>query len=365
MKTALLLTQDLQRAGAQRQCVELAIGLSRTPGWRVIVATLEPGGPLGDDIDRAGIRLEVVPRRWRWDLSPAARLAGLVGRLEADVVHTFLFLPNFYGRLARLLRRPKLLVSSLRSTGIEGWPRYLTEVVLAPLCDLIIANSESGAADLAARGVRRDRIVVVRNGIDLSRFAPPAPAGAATAGDVRIGMVAQMESRKDHLGLVEAFALLHRHHPGLKLVLAGDGSRRPLIDSRVAERGLQGSVEMPGTVNRPEEVYRRLAIYVQASAAEEGTSNSVLEAMASGLPVVATDIGGNRETVQHGVTGLIVPPRDPAALAEAVRELLERPDRARAMGEAAARRVHEQYSRETLVRATLAAYAAAAARRGA
>jgi glycosyltransferase involved in cell wall biosynthesis len=115
-------------------------------------------------------------------------------------------------------------------------------------------------------------------------------------------------------------------------------------------------VEFLGTVDRPEVVYPGLEIYVQASASEEGTSNSILEAMACARPVVATDVGGNREIVQHGVTGLIVPPRNPEALAAALRTLLDDPNRARRMGEAGAVLARSLYSRERMVEATVRVY---------
>ena len=159
MPAVLLFTQDLERAGAQRQCVELALGLHREPDWRVEMAAIEPDGPLGAEIRGAGIPLHPCPRRYRWDLRPARRLADLTIDGGFDLVHSFLFLPNFYARLARLRHRPRVVISSLRSTGIEGLPRYVAEVLMAPLCDLIIANSEAGRRDLVARGVSARRIV--------------------------------------------------------------------------------------------------------------------------------------------------------------------------------------------------------------
>jgi glycosyltransferase involved in cell wall biosynthesis len=357
MIRVLLLTQDLERAGAQRQCVELALGLRSAPGLAVEVAVLEPGGPLSGELAAAGIPLHACPRRFRWDLSPALGLARLVERTGADVLHTSLFLPNFYGRVARLRRRPPLLVSSLRSTGIEGWPRYAAEVLMAPLCDVIIANSVAGRDDLVARGVSPRRIEVVRNGLDFERFdaarlVPPFPDGRKP----RLGMVAQMEARKDHPGLVEAFAVVHASHPGARLLLAGDGSRRAVTEEAAARLGVAAAVEFLGTVSRPEAVYASLDVYVQASAAEEGTSNSILEAMACGRPVVATDIGGNREVIEPGVTGLVVPPRDPRALARALDGLLRDPGAARRMGDQAAVQVREKYGRRLMVEATLAVY---------
>jgi len=356
MPSVLLVTQDLDRAGAQRQCVELALGLHARPGWRVEVAALEPDGPLAAELAAAGIALHSCPRRWRWDLGPAHRLAALARGGRFEIVHSFLFLPNFYARLARVMHRPPLTISSLRSTGIEGLPRYVAEVLLAPLCDLIIANSEAGRGDLISRGVRASRVVVVRNGLDLDRFLALPPPPARRTGPPRLGMVAQIEPRKDHAGLVRAFAEVLKRHPGAGLVLAGDGRLRPRVEALARTLGLQDRVEFPGTVSGSERVYDRLDLYVQASAGQEGTSNSIVEAMAAGRPVVATDIGGNAETVVHGVTGLIVPAFDPVVLGASICALLDDPDTSERMGRAGRERARTIYSRTRMIDETIAAY---------
>jgi glycosyltransferase involved in cell wall biosynthesis len=228
---------------------------------------------------------------------------------------------------------------------------------MAPLCDAIIANSEAGLRGIVARGVSPRRVFVVRNGLDLSRFEKAATTQPAAGETVRLlGMIAQMEPRKDHLGLVEAYAKLRTRFPQSRLVLAGDGSRRPAVETLVRQLGLEGEVRLLGTVDRPEAVLETLDLYVQASAREEGTSNSILEAMAAGRPVVATDVGGNREVVRHGVTGLIVPPHDPDALASALSEMLADPERCRRMGAAGAALMRERYSRQAMVDATVAVY---------
>jgi glycosyltransferase involved in cell wall biosynthesis len=350
-------TQDLHRAGAQRQCVELALGLHRLAGWHVEVLALEAGGALAGELDEAGIARHHCPRRWRWDLSPARGIAAITRRNGHDIVHSYLFLPNFYCRVARLLHRTPVLISSLRSTGIDGRLRYAAEALMAPLCDAIIANSEAGLRGIVARGVSPRRVFVVRNGLDLSRFEKAATTQPAAGETVRLlGMIAQMEPRKDHLGLVEAYAKLRTRFPQSRLVLAGDGSRRPAVETLVRQLGLEGEVRLLGTVDRPEAVLETLDLYVQASAREEGTSNSILEAMAAGRPVVATDVGGNREVVRHGVTGLIVPPHDPDALASALSEMLADPERCRRMGAAGAALMRERYSRQAMVDATVAVY---------
>jgi len=358
MPSVLLVTQDLQRAGAQRQCVELAVGLSRRPGWSVAVAAMEDDGPLREELGDAGVPLFACPRRWRWDLSPIRVLARLTRREAIDIVHSFLFLPNFYTRFARFIHRPAVVVSSHRSTGVRGWPRYVLEVLLAPLCDVVIANSDSGRQALLARGVSSRRVAVVLNGLNLERFQRPADAtGDASMNGIRtVGMVARMEADKDHECLAVAMRDVLARYPDARLVFAGDGSLRPRVEARVRDLGIESAVEFLGDVKKPERVYAAIDINVQASAVKEGTSNSIIEAMASGRPVIATDLGGNREVVRNGETGLLVPPKDPGALAAAIMSLMEKPAEARRMGAAGSARAASMYSREAMVSATVAVY---------
>jgi glycosyltransferase involved in cell wall biosynthesis len=358
-RKVLLITQDLARAGAQRQCVELALGLQQRPGWSAEVMSLEGEGPLSAELDRGGIIQHHAPRRWRWDLSPAAAVAALARNGRYDVLHSFLFLPNFYTRLSRLLHRPPAVISSLRSTGVPGWPRYAAEVLTAPLCDRIIANSEAGMRSLVRLGVSAKRLAVVPNGLELGLFLEvgrqrrTAPHRCPR----RIGMVARFEPDKDHRTLVRAMARVVTEVPDARLVLAGDGSLRPKIESLIQAEALQGCVDLPGMTELPSSIYRDLDIYVQASATSgEGTSNSIIEAMASGLPVVATDRGGNREVVQHASTGLLVPANDPQALAKALLSLMRDSDLARRMGEEGSARAVERYGRAMMIEATIRVY---------
>ncbi len=350
------MTQDLQRAGAQRQCVELALGLKTLASWNVEIAVLEGERSLEAELAQAGIPIRRIARRWRWDLSPASGLGRLARHGGFDVIHSFMFLPNFYVRLSRLRHRTPLIVCSHRTTKMRGWPRAVLEILLSPFCDLMVTNSQAGREELVRRGMNPERIAVVLNGIDLDRFRP-APRGASGGRPARVGMVARMEPDRDHATLLQAFARVHAMHPEATLILAGDGSLAPKVRELVGLLRLESCVELPGAVARPEEMYRSLDLYVQASRNKEGTSNSLLEAMASGIPVVATRVGGNLEVVREGETGLLVPAEDPEALAEAISTLLRDPVLARRLGEAGAARVRDLYSRAGMVGATLEAYA--------
>ena len=361
VRRVLLLTQDLEVWGAQRQLVELAKGLWQK-GYDVRVGTLETGGPLTSELNEFGISVEDFSRRWRWDASPISRLATYLRSNAIDIVHSFMFLPNFYTRFAGRLAGTPAVVSSLRSTGIEGWPRYALDVGTCFMCDVLIANSAAGRDHYVSRGGLRNRIVVVRNGLAESsaRSAAQALDARATLGcgsfGILIGMVAAMEFRKDQALLVRAMQSVVRDKPQAGLVLAGDGSTRCKVEQLVRTLGLESHVTFLGTVRQAQLLYPLLDVYVQASFGEEGTSNSILEAMAHGLPVIATDVGGNREVVVDGRTGILVRKGDVQGLSQAILDLLDHPERRVAMGRAGQERFRTEFSLDVMVSATERVY---------
>jgi sugar transferase (PEP-CTERM/EpsH1 system associated) len=209
--------------------------------------------------------------------------------------------------------------------------RYLwMRRVLSPLVHRYTAVSQE-LTDYVTRavGIHPSRVTRICNGVDTVRFAPrsprpplPDPAAARRlAGRRLIGSIGRMQAVKDPLNLVRAWALLLEQSPALRprlgLVMVGDGPLYAAAESELAARGLLDLAWLPGSRNDTPDILAALDLFVLPSLAE-GISNTILEAMASGLPVVATDVGGNPELVVPGETGALVPRADPAALARAI-----------------------------------------------
>jgi glycosyltransferase involved in cell wall biosynthesis len=208
---------------------------------------------------------------------------------------------------------------------------------------------------LAHGWTRREKIGALPNAI-----VPAADrAGSADpiGGDLIVGCVANFRPQKDHPTLIRAFRRVVDDFPACRLILAGDGPCRSAVEEQVAGLGLEDRVEFAGFADDPSLLYRRFDLFVLASHFE-GQSMVVLEAMNHGLPIVATRVGGTPETVSDGVEGLLVPPADAPALAEAMLQLLRDPDRRRAMGAAGQRRVRREFSIEAWVEALLEVYGA-------
>lgn len=285
-------------------------------------------------------------------------LRGLVQRERFDIVQSQHEKSDLFNAL--LPRRDGTVhISNRRDMGFNKSSRlrllfrhlnYRFDCVVAPAQPILsgLAREES----LAAR-----RMLWIPNGVDSGRFRPqPTQArlesrralGLADA-EVAFGCVASLSPVKCHDHLLQAFAQVHRQLPHTRLLLIGDGPLRPQIEQQIAALGLDAAVSLLGNRADVEAVLPALDVAVLASSTE-GMSNALLEAMACGLPIVATAVGGNLQLVQHEVSGLLVPVGQPAALAGALLALTQAPDTRHRMGMAARARIEREFSLDSMVR---------------
>ena len=215
-------------------------------------------------------------------------------------------------------------------------------------------------------GIYPDRVTQIYNGVDLQRFYPRSgprpplgPAGFAPPGVVVMGTVGRMEAIKDQLTLVRAFLHLLDSEPGacmrLRLVIIGDGLLREESSLLLQAADAEHLAWLPGERADIPDVMRGLDLFVLPSL-REGISNTILEAMASGLPVVATRVGGNPELVEEGKTGMLVPPAHPVRLAEAIHTYLANSGQLPRHGQAGRQRAEARFSMEAMVTSYLAVY---------
>ena len=215
----------------------------------------------------------------------------------------------------------------------------------------IVANCSAAAARLRKEGVRARRIARIPNGIDLEAFQPPADAQRLT----RLVTVARLRPEKGHDTVVDAFANVSRAFPEATLTIVGDGPLGDQLAARVKGLGLEARVRLAGHREDVGAELRDQGLFVLASRSE-AFPNSVIEAMATGLPVVASAVGGIPELIEHGRNGILVRPADPAELTRAITDLLLRPSFARSLGRKARVDVTAQYSFDRMVREFEALY---------
>lgn len=263
--------------------------------------------------------------------------------------------------LNALLPRNKgsIRISNRRDMGFNKSPRLrLLFRFLNHRFDCVVAPSQPILGSLARdESLPARRMLWIPNGVDTECFQPPTPQARresrralGLADDViAFGCIASLTAVKCHDDLLEAFARLHRQMPQTRLLLVGDGPLRPQVTRQVAALGLGEAVKLLGTLSNVESVLPALDVVVLASSTE-GMSNAILEAMACRLPVIATAVGGNLRLVQDQVSGLLVQPRQPTALAEALRILAESPEARQRMGAAARARIERDFSLDSMVR---------------
>jgi glycosyltransferase involved in cell wall biosynthesis len=309
--------------------------------------SLGHGGAVAEEVAAAGWPVTAlgVPTGLRPGL--AFRLARLLRRIHADVVHTHDDRPHLYGTLAGRLAGVRRIVHTRHGQGINLSRRQAALVHLAAgWVDRFVCVSHDSARLAILQGVPARKVCTVWNGIDLARFpcTGPRPEGPAV-------IVARLSPEKDHATLLRAAALAVRADSSFRLEVAGDGPCRTDLHRLAEELGLTGHVRFLGAVRDVPALLARAGLFVLSSLSE-GVSLTLLEAMASGLPVVATRVGGNPEVVVEDETGLLVGPGDPDGLARGLLSLWQDPDRCRRLGGAGRARVERHFD----VRGMVAAY---------
>jgi glycosyltransferase involved in cell wall biosynthesis len=257
------------------------------------------------------------------------------------------------------------LVSSRRDMAWwESGRHLLVTRVANQFVDRVVAVSESVRRHTIERErLPPGRIVTIPNGIDLAEFDDARRLDSAwcrpPGGGPVVAMTAGLRPVKAHEDLLAALTLLCPQYPGLRLLLIGDGPRRRELEGMVRRLGLEPHVLFLGWQDNVASLLDQVDVFVLSSTSE-GQSNAILEAMAASRPAVATKVGGNPDTVEDGVTGLLVPPRSPERLAESIGSLLADPARARALGAAGRARVERLFSAHAMARRLEDLYAAVA-----
>jgi glycosyltransferase involved in cell wall biosynthesis len=342
----LFLVTNFDRGGAEKILSRYALGLPREK-YAVQVAALQGRSrAVAESLKGAGIPVHDLRMACRLDLLAPLRLSRLLRRARITVLFTFMFHPTILGRVVGRLCGVPLRISSERTMAWEGRTRRLLNRWTVPLATHVIAVSEAVAAYARQEfRIPPDRLTVIPNGVELDHFRPsPRPPGPR---DPVVGCVAGLRPEHDHLTLVEAFARLASRLPRATLLLIGRGPEEARIRSTAAARGVVARVTFAGEQEDVSPFLHRMDLYAQASLTA-GLPNAILEAMACGLPVVATAVGGTPEAVSHGTTGLLVPPRNPETFAGAMATVLEDAALAARFGLAGRARVEQLFS-ETMM----------------
>ena len=357
---------DLHLGGAQQQLLTLLRALPRDRFAASVVALSTAKLGLEDAFRATGVPVTLLPHSGKWSFATLWRLRRELARERPDLVHTWLFTADLYGRIAARLAGVPRVLSALRSVDAgKPWHYVAVDRLLRHVTDAYTVNAGIVARVLQERDhVPPERIHVIYNGVEAESCSREeaarvrAAAGAAD-GVPLVGIVGRLAPEKGQEVFLDAAAEVARRAPAARFAVVGDGPLRGALERRAAQLGIRERVAFLGPVRPVAPVHAALDLLVVASHFE-GCSNVILEAMAAGKPVVATSVGGNPELVAAGETGALVPDSDPAAMAEAILATIGDPAGARQLGQAGRRRFEERFTVGRMVEQSARLYEALA-----
>jgi glycosyltransferase involved in cell wall biosynthesis len=352
----LLVKDGLGIGGSELQLLLLAQGLT-SGGEQVSVVNLSKPAQLAPRLHASGVGVVAMARASRFDPTPIVRLARHIRQTRPAVVHSFHWLANLYSALAIGLlprtTRPRR-VGSLRShyyLGAKGRQRALIDRATAARMDVMVANCRALLCHAQKHRVQWKNTAVIYNGV----IVPSHVASPRVDVEVRFVSLGRLAAPKQPRDILLAAA----HVPQAAVWFVGDGPERPDVQRLTDTLGLTQRVRFFGPLDEPMSVLQQADVLVLASA-HEGLPNAVIEGMAAGLPVLATDVGGISEVVEHGRNGFLVPPGRPEVLADAMTRLVTTPELRHSMALRSRQLAVEGFSAETMVRGYERLYASLA-----
>ncbi|HWY57528.1 MAG TPA: glycosyltransferase [Terriglobales bacterium] len=348
------------------------------PGVFLMIQTLETGGTerqfyaLAQSLDSASFRLNLGCIRRRGTFLeglaeiPQFRLGGSLYGMqslrtrfqlarhlrgtEIAIAHSFDFYSNLTLIPAARMAGVSVVIGSQRQLGdLLSWAQSRSQFAMFRWCDAVICNSQAAADRLISRGLPEHRVAVIGNGLPAIAFAKAEPALPRRSGLLRVGMIARMNAQyKNHLEFLRVATAIHNRFPDVEFVLVGDGPLRPELEHRAQSLGLGKQAVFLGDRRDILAILASLDISVLPSSSES-MSNVVMESMAAGLPVVATNVGGNPELINKH-TGILVSPHDQDGLMGAIERLLRDANQRAALGQNAQQYARQNFALEQMQR---------------
>ena len=337
----------------------------RAHGYEPSVCFIERGGPAADELSGLGLDVTVLQKR-HFDARTIGELKDLMEARGVQVLHAHGFKQSIYGRFAAYMAGVPVIICHLHGDVKGAWRKLRPFGRMSVgMTDAFVALTETMRRDLLSGfyGYRPDpeKIFLVPNGVDTLKFAPAPDKDRARwrvripEGRPAIGMVGRASREKGHEVLLDALKLLREEGREFTAVFAGGGPLLRKLKEKAAGAGLEGSVIFMGERSDVEQILPALDVYAHPSLSDT-LPVSLLEAMASGVPVVASRVGGIPQVVEDGVTGLLVEPGEPGVLASALGRLIGDPALSAKLGAAARLKVEEEFGGAAFESAMISLY---------
>jgi len=361
------LIPTLDRSGAEKQLVLLATGLPRDR-FAPEVIVLTRSGPLEDDLQRADIPVTILGKRGKFDPRTLRALKKRLRDNPPDILHSWLFAANAYGRLATPKRRSFKTVVSERCVDSwkASWQLWLDRRLIGRT-DALLGNSQSVATFYEQQGVPRSLISVIPNAV----VPPPQPAMSRAeflntlgfAPETKlVGVIGRLAKQKRVDDLIWGMQVLRQAEPTARMVIIGDGPERAHLEQHARDVEVADFVKFLGHRDDAASLVHHLDVFWLGSGFE-GMSNSLMEAMAAGVPVIASDIPPNRELITHGLHGFMPNVGDGVAFAQYSVKLFGNAELRDKLVAAAKGRMQNEFSVQRMIERHAALYEELAARR--
>lgn len=354
---------QLTKDGAERQLYELVKGINKK-SFLPIVISLNEGDYWGEEIRKLNIQLIEIPRKKNKEFNRLFKLIKLIKAIKPDIVHTYMFSANSYGRIAAILTGVPIIIASERNLPEIGKDKNIYQIfcdkLLAMFSDGIICNSFKASDTLVKKySFNAKKIFTVHNGINVIDFLKEKNSSNCkkqSASKV-IGTIGRLYPQKNHKLFIDtAKAILAiSGNSNIKFLIVGDGPLRNELENYSERLGIENSVIFTGERSNIPELLQSMDIFVMTSL-YEGMSNSIMEAMVAGLPVVATDVGGNSELIIQNETGYLCPLKDKTAFVNAIVNLINNESEAKKLGENGRRKILNEFTIEKMIQNTESIY---------
>jgi glycosyltransferase involved in cell wall biosynthesis len=320
--------------------------------------------PFADIASDAGISALSIPMSHKADFKVVGKLARVIMEGNFDLVHTHGVRANLLGRLAARQAGKRKVITTVHSLLEKDYPGVVSRLANSwaerstrGLTDHFIAVSQGLRDRLVCGGIPAKEVTVIYNGISLEEIRPSSEPGAARKKmgffpeTPLVGIVARLHSVKGHSHFLEAARSILEQRPEVRFLVVGAGPHRPVLEKMAGSFGITDQVVFTGFIDDVYSLMADLDLLV-ISSLWEGFGLTAIEAMALGVPVVATEVGGLPEVVLHGETGLLVPPANPVALARNILWMLDHPGEASSMAEKGGQIVREKFTSTVMARRT-------------
>lgn len=351
----LQLVQDLRIGGLERVIADIAQGLDKQK-FEVEVWCVARGGELAAELEEKGIEVKILGIFSCYSPFRMVRIARLLKKSKADIVHTHGYFASVIGRAAAKIAGVPIVIHHMHSTYWEYRKKHIFfERLLSLLTQKVVCCSK--AVENFVTGhlkINPSKTIVIYNGADEEKFistensALKERLGIQTTEAV-VGTVSSLYRHKGHEYLLQAVPLVLDVFPSTKFLIVGDGPLRKKLEDQAKGLNIEAHLVFTGRRKDIPDLLSTMDIFVLPSCSREGLGISIIEAMASGKPVVGTKIGGIAEVVDHEQTGYLVPPQNPDALAKAIVNLLQSPQRAKEMGRRGRRKFEERFTRRKML----------------